>query len=143
IKQNICNSIVKINSTGRHKIVVIYIPQRWEDFTSYNDEGESFDLHDYIKAFCAEKGIMSQLIRERTINDQQQSCQINWWLSLSFYVKSLRTPWILANTDKNTAFAGLGYSIDSNDDENGHIVLGCSHIYSSTGEGLKYKLSKI
>ncbi|MFA5555305.1 MAG: SIR2 family protein [Phycisphaerae bacterium] len=143
IKQEICNCIVKINSTGRQKIIVVYIPQRWEEFTSYNVQGESFDLHDYIKAFCAEKGIMSQLIREKTIIDQQQSCQINWWLSLSFYVKSLRTPWILANTDKNTAFAGLGYSIDSNDNDNGHIVLGCSHIYSSTGEGLKYKLSKI
>ncbi|WP_430935659.1 SIR2 family protein [Saccharicrinis sp. 156] len=143
IKQEICNCIVKINSTGRQKIVVIYITQRWEEFTSYNEQGEIFDLHDYIKAFCAEKGIMSQLIREKTVKDQQQSCQINWWLSLSFYVKSLRTPWILANTDKNTAFAGLGYSIDSNDNSNGHIVLGCSHIYSSTGEGLKYKLSKI
>ncbi len=143
IKQEICNSILKINSIGKRKIIVIYIPQRWDKFTSYNEQGETFDLHDYIKAFCAEKGIMSQLIRERTIKDQQQSCQINWWLSLSFYVKSLRTPWILANTDKNTAFAGLGYSIDSNDSNNGHIVLGCSHIYSSTGEGLKYKLSKI
>ncbi|MBP1644756.1 MAG: hypothetical protein H6Q16_331 [Bacteroidetes bacterium] len=143
IKREICNCIIKINSTGRQKIILIYIPQRWENFTSYKEQGESFDLHDYIKAFCAEKGIMSQLIREKTIKDQQQSCQINWWLSLSFYVKSLRTPWILANTDKNTTFAGLGYSIDSKDDENGHIILGCSHIYSSTGEGLKYKLSKI
>ncbi len=143
IKQEICNCIIKINSTGRQKIVVIYIPQRWEEFTSYYEQGESFDLHDYIKAFCAEKGIMSQLIREKTIKDQKQSCQIHWWLSLSFYVKSLRTPWILANTDRNTAFAGLGYSIDWNDNDNGHIVLGCSHIYSSTGEGLKYKLSKI
>lgn len=143
IKQEICSCIVKINSMGRQKIVVVYIPHRWEEFTSYNEEGESFDLHDYIKAFCAEKGIMSQLIREKTIKDKQQSCQINWWLSLSFYVKSLRTPWILANTDKNTAFAGLGYSIDSKENDNDHIVLGCSHIYSSTGEGLKYKLSKI
>ncbi|MGV4439031.1 SIR2 family protein [Ornithobacterium rhinotracheale] len=143
IKQEICNCIMKINSTGRQKIVVIYIPSRWEYFTSYNEQGESFDLHDYIKAFCAEKGIMSQLIRERTIKDQKQSCQIHWWLSLSFYVKSLRVPWVLANTDKNTAFAGLGYSIDSKENSDGHVVLGCSHIYSSTGEGLKYKLAKI
>ena len=60
-----------------------------------------------------------------------------------YYVKSLRTPWILSNVDTSTAFAGLGYSLDNQENENGHIVLGCSHIYSSTGEGLKYKLSKI
>ena len=60
-----------------------------------------------------------------------------------FYVKSFRTPWILANSDNTTAFAGLGYSVDSKADSNGHIVLGCSHIYSSSGEGLKFKLARI
>lgn len=143
IKQLICDSIVKINSTTRRKIIVIYIPQRWESYTSYQIDGESFDLHDYLKAFCAEKGIMSQLIREKTINDTTQKCQINWWLSLSFFVKSFRTPWILANTNNTTAFAGLGYSVENKNDINGHIVLGCSHIYSSNGEGLKYKLARI
>lgn len=143
IRQRLCDSITKINSTAIRKIVVIYIPQRWEEYTSYTIEGESFDLHDYIKAFCAEKGIMSQLIREKTIYDASQKCQIHWWLSLSFFVKSLRIPWILANTDKTTAFAGLGYSVDNKTDAKGHIVLGCSHIYSSSGEGLKFKLSRI
>jgi hypothetical protein len=143
IKKSICDSISKIEAAGNCKIIIIFIPQKWESFTSYSINGESFDLHDYIKAFCVEKGIMSQLIREKTINDNTQACQIHWWLSLSFYVKSLRTPWVLSNLDKNTAFAGLGYSIDDKRDDNGHIVLGCSHIYSSTGEGLKYKLSKI
>lgn len=143
IRQMLCDSITKIGSTTNRRIVVIYIPERWEEYTSYTSEGESFDLHDYIKAFCAEKGIMSQLIREKTIRDESQKCQIHWWLSLSFFVKSLRIPWILANTDKTTAFAGLGYSIDNKSDVKGHIVLGCSHIYSSTGEGLKFKLSRI
>lgn len=143
IKKSICSNLTKIETAGNCNIVIIYIPQRWEHFTGYNIDGESFDLHDYIKAFCVEKGIMSQLIREKTIIDDGQSCQINWWLSLSYYVKSLRTPWILSNVDTSTAFAGLGYSLDNQENENGHIILGCSHIYSSTGEGLKYKLSKI
>jgi hypothetical protein len=143
IRQILCDSITKIHSTTNKKIVVIYIPERWEEYTSYAIEEESFDLHDYIKAFCAEKGIMSQLIRERTIHDSNQECQIHWWLSLSFFVKSLRIPWILANTDKTTAFAGLGYSVDNKTNVKGHIVLGCSHIYSSSGEGLKFKLSRI
>jgi len=143
IKRNICDKITKLNATGSQKIIVIYIPLRWESFTSYFDDGESYDLHDYIKAFCVEKGVTSQFIREKTIKDEKQSCQINWWLSLSYFVKSFRTPWILNNTDNTTAFAGIGYSIDSKLNDKGHVVLGCSHIYSSTGEGLKYKLSKI
>lgn len=145
IKRNICDKISKLCSTGGQKIIIIFIPSRWELFTSYYEEGESFDLHDYIKAYCAEKGVTSQFIREHTVRDSKQSCQINWWLSLSYYVKSLRTPWVINNTDKSTAFAGIGYSVSSKDESNGrgHIIIGCSHIYSSTGEGLKYKLSKI
>ncbi|AXT62643.1 hypothetical protein D1816_20555 [Aquimarina sp. AD10] len=144
IKRNICDKITKLSTIGSQKIMVIYIPNRWEQFIHYNDGVESFDLHDYVKAFCAEKGVTSQFIREKTILDNSQSCQINWWLSLSYFVKSFRTPWIINNTNKTTAFAGIGYSINNKNDENdSHIVLGCSHIYSSTGEGLRYKLSKI
>jgi len=143
IKRNICDKITKLSVNGNQKIIVIYIPKRWDSFTSYHENGESFDLHDYVKAFCVEKRITSQFIREKTITDSKQSCQINWWLSLSYFVKSLRTPWILGNTDKTTAFAGIGYSLDSKKEDMGHIILGCSHIYSSSGEGLKYKLSKI
>lgn len=143
IKTNICDAINHHCSIGSQKIIIIYIPKRWDNYLSYRDEVESFNLHDYIKAFCAEKGVTSQIIREKTVLDTSLDCQINWWLSLSYFVKSFRTPWVINNTDKTTAFAGIGYSVDSKEDDSGHIVLGCSHIYSSNGEGLKYKLSKI
>lgn len=91
--------------------------------------------------FSASRGISTQLIREETLDDNLK-CQIYWWLALSFYVKSLRTPWILNNQEKNTAFAGIGYSI-SRIQSKSEIVIGCSHIYDSNGQGLKYRLSKI
>lgn len=143
IKNNIYDKINKLCSIGTQKIVIIYIPKRWDNYLTYNTEIESFDLHDYIKAFCAEKCVTSQIIREKTMLDKNLNCQINWWLSLSFFVKSFRTPWVIENADKSTAFAGIGYSIDNRKDSNGHIVLGCSHIYNSNGEGLKYKLSRV
>lgn len=143
IKDNICDKINQLCSIGSKKTIVIYIPSRWDSFTYYNDGIESFDLHDYIKAFCAEKKVTSQLIREKTIKDTIFQCQINWWLSLSYFVKSFRTPWVIDNTDKTTAFAGIGYSIENKKEDKGHIILGCSHIYNSNGEGLKYKLSKV
>lgn len=141
IKESICSEILKVSASSTQKIIVIFIPNKWLPYTSYSNEIEAFDLHDYIKAFCAEKGLTSQFITERTILDFKQECQIIWWLSLSFYVKSFRTPWLVENSAYDTAFAGIGYSVDKQNDN--HIVLGCSHIYTSNGEGLKYKLSKL
>lgn len=128
------------NKHGQHTIVV-FIPNEWQLYETYENNGETFDLHDYIKAFAASKGISTQLIREETLSDKLK-CQIFWWLSLSFYVKSLRTPWILNNTENDTAYAGIGYSINHKANQT-DIVIGCSHIYNSQGQGLKYKLSKV
>lgn len=137
----ITSKIEQIVNTQSQSTVVIFIPDEWQPFESYINEGESFDLHDYIKAFSASRGISTQLIREDTLDDQLK-CQIYWWLSLSFYVKSLRTPWILNSQEKNTAYAGIGYSI-SRIQNKSEMVIGCSHIYDSNGQGLKYRLSKI
>ena len=130
-----------MNKVNSKAVIVIFIPDEWDYFTAFNDGLEKFDLHDYIKAFAVQRNISTQLIREKTIKSDL-SCQIRWWLSLAFYVKSLRTPWILTNLDKETAFAGLGYSLNHGDNKK-KIVLGCSHIYNAEGQGLKYKLSKI
>ena len=59
------------------------------------------------------------------------------------YVKSMRTPWVLDSLDTDTAFIGLGFSINPVAVRGEHITLGCSHIYSSRGEGLQYRLSKL
>lgn len=133
--------IDQIANTHTQSTIVIFIPEEWKSFENYIYKGESFDLHDYIKAFAASRGVSTQLIREDTLKDSLK-CQIYWWLSLSFYVKSLRTPWILNNQEKNTAYAGIGYSVSKITDKS-EIVIGCSHIYDSNGQGLKYKLSKI
>lgn len=133
--------IDQIANTHTQSTIVIFIPEKWRAFENYIYKGESFDLHDYIKAFAASRGVATQLIREDTLSDSLK-CQIYWWLSLSFYVKSFRTPWILNNQEKNTAYAGIGYSVSKILDKP-EIVIGCSHIYDSNGQGLKYKLSKI
>lgn len=137
----ITTKIEQVASSQNRSTIVIFIPDEWQPFETYVNQGESFDLHDYIKAFSASRGISTQLIREETLQDSLK-CQIYWWLSLSFYVKALRTPWILNNQEKNTAYAGIGYSV-SNIDDKSEIVIGCSHIYDSNGQGLKYRLSKV
>src|SRR5207302_1271891 len=55
----------------------------------------------------------------------------------------MRTPWVLQGLDTGTAFVGLGFSIAKSAERGRHVLLGCSHIYSPTGLGLTYRLSKI
>jgi len=130
-----------LDSASKKLVIVIFIPTCWNQFTKIEEEQEIFDLHDHIKAYAAQKSIATQFIQESTLTDTLV-CQINWWLSLAFYVKALRTPWILTGLESNTAFVGIGYSINHRKN-NEKVVLGCSHIYNSYGQGLKYKLSKI
>lgn len=72
-----------------------------------------------------------------------QPCRVRWWLSLALYAKALRTPWRLDCLDDETAFVGIGYSIDSLANLGNHVLLGCSHIYSARGEGLQFRLGRI
>ena len=122
-------------------VILIYIPRDYEIFTSYTDGTVKYDLHDYIKSYAAQKQVATQFVREKTI-ESDLHCQIMWALSLALYVKSGRIPWVINGIQADTAFAGIGYSV-MNAPTGSNVVVGCSHIYSSDGRGMKYKLSKI
>lgn len=122
-------------------VILIYIPKEYEHLTSYSQDSEKFDLHDYIKAYAAQRQVATQFVREKTI-ESELHCQIMWALSLALYVKSGRIPWTITGTQPDTAFAGIGYSVMHGENRN-NVVVGCSHIYSSDGQGMKYRLSKI
>ncbi|MBN1227602.1 MAG: SIR2 family protein [Deltaproteobacteria bacterium] len=135
------NRIDRLETFNKKLVVVIFIPTLWDAFTKIDDMQERFDLHDQIKAYAAQRGVATQLIREDTLRDPL-ICQVNWWLSLAFYVKALRTPWLLTGLDTKTAFVGIGYSVNRKMDRE-KVVLGCSHIYNANGQGLKYRLSRV
>ena len=129
-------------SSMQTDVAIIYIPKEFEPLTGFSDEYEKYDLHDFVKAYAVQKNIATQFIREKTLDDKKMYCQIMWALSLAIYVKSCRIPWTISGIQKDTAFAGIGYSV--NHSENGsQIIVGCSHIYSADGQGMKYKLAKI
>lgn len=142
LRRQLQEAIDSLESAFRPTVIVIYIPTRWRPWEKYNIEGEAYDLHDFIKAYCVQKGIATQFLREETTTKRYQ-CEIAWWLALSLYVKAMRTPWILEGLDKETAFVGLGFSLDLNAERGKHVLLGCSHIYSSDGLGLAFRLGKI
>jgi hypothetical protein len=122
-------------------VVLIYIPKEYEPFTGFTEGNINFDLHDYIKAYAAQKNIATQFVREKTL-ESDMYCQIMWALSLAIYVKSSRVPWVVSGIQQDTAFAGIGYSVNCAPSGT-NIIVGCSHIYSADGQGMKYKLSKI
>jgi hypothetical protein len=142
IARHINQRIETLRSTYDPHVVLIFYPTRWNSFRGYHAENESFDVHDFVKAFCAQRGVATQFLEQKTLADHYQ-CRVWWWLSLALYVKSMRTPWVLDNLADDTAFVGLGFTIDRAAAKGQHVVLGCSHIYSSRGEGLQYRLTKV
>ncbi|RLB91031.1 MAG: hypothetical protein DRH50_11555 [Deltaproteobacteria bacterium] len=138
----ITQSINNLLAKATPHVLLIFIPNRWREFRGYLTNNECFDLHDFVKAFSVQRGVATQFLEEKTIFHADQ-CSVWWWLSLALYVKSMRTPWVLDSLDPDTAFVGLGFSIDPAAQRGQHVVLGCSHIYSARGEGLQFRLSKI
>ena len=135
-------AIEVLESSCAPNIILIFFPDRWEQYRGYRTENDRFDLHDFVKAFSVQRGVATQFLNQSTLRDQYQ-CRVWWWLSLALYVKGMRTPWVLDTLDEDTAFVGLGFSVEPPAQRGMHVVLGCSHIYSAKGEGLQYRLSKI
>ncbi|WP_395664432.1 SIR2 family protein [Methylocella sp.] len=142
VAQQITGSIEALRSSYAPHVVLVFFPRRWDHLRGYRNEHERFDVHDFVKAYAVQRGVATQFLTEDTLSDTQQ-CRVWWWLSLALYVKGMRTPWVLSGLDEDTAYVGLGFSIDRNAVKGNHVVLGCSHIYSARGEGLQYRLSKV
>jgi hypothetical protein len=142
LAERICRALDRLRALRPGAVVIVYVPSEWDLAESYHSEEEQFDLHHVVKAYAARQGQATQFIRERTVISTQP-CRVRWWLSLALYAKSLRTPWRLDCLDNETAFVGIGYSVDSLAERGNRILLGCSHLYSARGEGLQFRLGRI
>lgn len=140
--QLIAEKIRELETSTAVDVVIIYIPDSWSIFEKIDTEDVHLDIHDQIKALCAERGIRSQLIRESKIKSGKNICRLRWWLSLALFSKSLRIPWMLEPSGDNTAYVGIGYSINEAG-KGKHIVLGCSHVFDSSGLGMQFRLSQL
>lgn len=142
IGRSLNRSIEMLQASFSPHLVLIFFPERWSRYRGFDTESERFNVHDFVKASSVQKGIGTQFLDQSTLSDRLQ-CRVRWWLSLAFYVKSMRTPWVLDGLDRDSAFVGLGMSYDPNQEHGKKVVMGCSHIYSSRGEGLQYRLSQV
>lgn len=142
LADRICRGLDAIRSVRPGAVFAIFVPNRWEPYERAESQSVHFDLHHFVKAYAARQGQSTQFIRERTAFNSQ-ACRVRWWLSLALYSKAQRTPWRLDCLDDNTAFVGIGYSIDSGANRGNHVLLGCSHLYNGRGEGLQFRLGRI
>ena len=127
IATRINEAIERLRFTCSPQVILIFFPERWSAFRRYLTETERFDVHDFVKAFSVQRGMATQFLDQETLDNSYQ-CRVWWWLSLALYVKGIRTPWVLDSLAEDTAFAGLGFSIDRSSAKGRHVVLGCSHL---------------
>lgn len=127
--------------TASASVVLIVFPDVWEHIEEVEDGEQRFDFHDLVKAYAAPRGIRTQLFRESTPRKRQR-LEVLWWLALAVYAKSNRVPWTLESAMSGTVHVGIGYGLDLAD-RSRPIVMCCSHIYQSSGLGLRFQLSEI
>ena len=95
LARKITNAIDALHASSKPHVTLVCIPYRWVPYRGFKSEEERFDLHDFVKAYCVQRGIATQFIEEDTLTNHPQQCRVYWWLSLALYVKSFRTPWLL------------------------------------------------
>lgn len=113
-------------------VLFLFLPQEWE--ACFIREG--FDLHDYLKAYCAPIGIPFQILTEVSVT---RKCRANvmWGLSLAIYSKAGGIPWKLNNLSSDEAYIGISYAIKSTPSGNEYCTC-CSQVFEPDGTGFEF-----
>lgn len=141
--QDFFNGICKyIDAMEREKhefdVLVIYIPNQLSKMRELKNENVYFDLHDSLKIYCAGKGIVTQIIEERSVHTKNDMAKIMWGLSTAIYAKAIGKLWKPRITRYDTAYIGLSYVQSIKNDEK--ISIGCSQLFDSEGNGMELYL---
>jgi hypothetical protein len=89
-------------------VVMLFLPERWQSGFFGDDD---FNLHDYIKAVNASRGVPIQIVREGKALNYRCRASVMWRLGIAMYCKAGGVPWKLADQDPETAYIGLSYAV--------------------------------
>jgi hypothetical protein len=119
-------------------VLFVFLPSSWEAaFASTSDE--DFDLHDYVKAITAVRGIPMQIVLEDSALSYFCRCSVMWRLSIALYVKAGGVPWKIADADPETAIIGLSYAVRVGAAGPAYVTC-CSQVFDADGAGLEFIL---
>lgn len=116
-------------------VLVIYIPEQLNKMRELKNDSEYFDLHDSLKIYCAGKGIITQIIEERSVHTSNDVAKIVWGLSTAIYTKVAGKLWKPKKTKLDTVYIGLSYVQSFKNNQK--ISIGCSQLFDSEGNGMK------